>query len=86
MDGVAGDDARIKLRALIFALVALAFGHMLSTLLRTIPAISIDLMAADFGTSPQALPVSPRSIISPLPPRRFRLARRWTALASGRFR
>ncbi|MBR0694354.1 MFS transporter [Bradyrhizobium lablabi] len=28
---------------------------MLSTLLRTIPAISLDLMAADFGTSPQAL-------------------------------
>src|SRR5882762_825790 len=28
---------------------------MLSTLLRTIPAISLDLMASDFGTSPQAL-------------------------------
>ena len=55
MDGIAGEDAGIKLRALIFALLALAFGHMLSTLLRTIPAISIDLMAADFGTSPQAL-------------------------------
>ena len=28
---------------------------MLSTLLRTIPAISLDVMAADFGTSPQKL-------------------------------
>ena len=55
MEGIAGSDAGIKLRALIFALLALAFGHMLSTLLRTIPAISLDLMAADFGTSPQAL-------------------------------
>src|SRR5262249_33860446 len=35
--------------------VALACGHMLSTLLRTIPAISLDLMAADFGIRPQAL-------------------------------
>ncbi|MBR1121176.1 MFS transporter [Bradyrhizobium lablabi] len=42
-------------RALIFALLALAFGHMLSTLLRTIPALSIDLMAADFATPPQTL-------------------------------
>jgi MFS family permease len=42
-------------RALIFALLALAFGHMLSTLLRTIPALSLDLMAADFGTPPQTL-------------------------------
>ena len=42
-------------RALIFALLALAFGPMLSTLLRTIPALSIDLMAADFGTPPQTL-------------------------------
>ncbi len=47
--GPAGD------RTLIFALLALAFGHMLSTLLRTIPALSIDLMAADFGTPPQTL-------------------------------
>src|SRR4051794_10770404 len=42
-------------RALIFALLALACGHMLSTLLRTIPAVSLDLMAADFGIEPQAL-------------------------------
>jgi MFS family permease len=40
---------------LIFALLALACGHMLSTLLRTIPALSLDLMAADFGTPPQTL-------------------------------
>ena len=40
---------------LIFALLALACGHMLSTLLRTIPAISLDVMAADFDTSPQTL-------------------------------
>ncbi|WP_426435306.1 MFS transporter [Bradyrhizobium genosp. P] len=56
MDGVTTtDDAGIDLRTLIFALLALACGHMLSTLLRTIPAISLDLMASDFGTSPQAL-------------------------------
>jgi len=42
-------------RTLVFALLALACGHMLSTLLRTIPAISLDLMAADFGTPPQTL-------------------------------
>ena len=42
-------------RALIFALLALAFGHMLSTSLRTIPALSLDLMASDFGTLPQTL-------------------------------
>ncbi|MBR0774762.1 MFS transporter [Bradyrhizobium diazoefficiens] len=41
--------------ALILALLALACGHMLSTLLRTIPAISLDLMAADFHVNPQAL-------------------------------
>jgi MFS family permease len=49
------DDAGHATRALIFALVALACGHMLSTLLRTIPAISLDLMAADFRIEPQAL-------------------------------
>jgi MFS family permease len=56
VDGVTKtDDAGIDLRTLIFAVLALACGHMLSTLLRTIPAISLDLMASDFGTSPQAL-------------------------------
>ncbi|MBT1509160.1 MFS transporter [Bradyrhizobium sp. SRL28] len=54
MDGKA-DDAGINIRALIFALLALACGHMLSTLLRTIPAISLDVMAADFATAPQTL-------------------------------
>jgi len=54
MDGKA-DDADGNFRALIFALLALACGHMLSTLLRTIPAISLDVMAADFRTPPQAL-------------------------------
>lgn len=49
------DDVGEASRALIFALVALACGHMLSTLLRTIPAISLDLMARDFGIQPQAL-------------------------------
>jgi MFS family permease len=49
------NDAGDATRALIFALVALACGHMLSTLLRTIPAISLDLMAADFHIEPQAL-------------------------------
>jgi len=42
-------------RVLMFALLALACGHMLSTLLRTIPALSLDLMAADFATPPQTL-------------------------------
>jgi predicted MFS family arabinose efflux permease len=55
VDGAVKDDAGVGFRALVFALLALACGHMLSTLLRTIPAISLDLMAADFGTSPQAL-------------------------------
>jgi MFS family permease len=54
MDGKA-DDADSNIRALIFALLALACGHMLSTLLRTIPAISLDVMAADFHTPPQTL-------------------------------
>ena len=54
MDGKA-DDADTNIRALIFALLALACGHMLSTLLRTIPAISLDVMAADFHTPPQTL-------------------------------
>ncbi|QOZ11194.1 MFS transporter [Bradyrhizobium sp. CCBAU 51765] len=51
----AANDAGTATRALIFALVALACGHMLSTLLRTIPAVSLDLMAADFHIEPQAL-------------------------------
>ncbi|BAR59822.1 MFS family permease [Bradyrhizobium diazoefficiens] len=55
MGTAATDDAGSATRALIFALVALACGHMLSTLLRTIPAISLDLMAADFHIEPQAL-------------------------------
>jgi MFS family permease len=55
MDAGKADDADISIRVLIFALLALACGHMLSTLLRTIPAISLDLMAADFATPPQTL-------------------------------
>src|ERR1700688_3875588 len=55
MDGAKADGAGGNFRALVFALLALACGHMLSTLLRTIPAISLDVMAADFGTSPQKL-------------------------------
>lgn len=55
LDGAKADDAGGNFRALVFALLALASGHMLSTLLRTIPAISLDVMAADFGTSPQKL-------------------------------
>ena len=53
--GGKADSADTNLRALIFALLALACGHMLSTLLRTIPAISLDVMAADFRTPPQTL-------------------------------
>ena len=55
MSAVATDNAGDGTRALIFALLALACGHMLSTLLRTIPAVSLDLMAADFHMEPQAL-------------------------------
>jgi len=56
MDGGKADgDAGVNIRPLMFALLALACGHMLSTLLRTIPAISLDLMAADFATPPQTL-------------------------------
>jgi MFS family permease len=42
-------------RALFFALMALASGHMLSSCLRTLPGISLDLMATDFATAPQTL-------------------------------
>ncbi|MCA6117498.1 MFS transporter [Bradyrhizobium sp. WSM 1738] len=55
MDGGKADDADINFRVLISALLALACGHMLSTLLRTIPAVSLDVMAADFRTAPQTL-------------------------------
>jgi predicted MFS family arabinose efflux permease len=55
MGTAATNDAGDGTSALIFALTALACGHMLSTLLRTIPAISLDLMAADFRIEPQAL-------------------------------
>src|SRR6059058_6309919 len=55
MGTAATNDAGDATRALILALLALACGHMLSTLLRTIPAVSLDLMAADFGIEPQAL-------------------------------
>ncbi|MDN5004284.1 MFS transporter [Bradyrhizobium sp. GCM10027634] len=55
MSAVATEEAGHGTRALLLALVALACGHMLSTLLRTIPALSLDLMAADFRIDPQAL-------------------------------
>jgi MFS family permease len=55
MHATAGDEEGVKLRSLAMALLTLAFGHMLSTLLRTIPAVSLDLMAADFHLKPQAL-------------------------------
>ena len=42
-------------KKLLRPLLALACGHMLSTLLRTIPAVSLDVMAADFRTAPQTL-------------------------------
>jgi predicted MFS family arabinose efflux permease len=42
-------------RTLFLALLALACGHTLSTLLRTVPGISLDLMANDFATPPQKL-------------------------------
>ena len=55
MDAVGAEEAGKGNRALIVALIALACGHMLSTLLRTIPAVSLDLMAADFNIEPQVL-------------------------------
>ena len=55
MSAVATEEVGNGTRALILALLALACGHMLSTLLRTIPAVSLDLMAADFRMEPQAL-------------------------------
>jgi predicted MFS family arabinose efflux permease len=55
VDGLKTDHAGASTRTLMLALLALASGHMLSTLLRTIPAISLDLMAVDFATSPQTL-------------------------------
>src|SRR3569623_2383375 len=51
----ATEEAGKGTRALVLALIALACGHMLSTLLRTIPAVSLDVMAADFQIEPQAL-------------------------------
>nr|WP_249780272.1 MFS transporter [Bradyrhizobium sp. dw_411] len=36
-------------------MLALACGHTLSTCLRTLPGISLDLMATDFATAPQTL-------------------------------
>ena len=47
--------ARSSTRTLFFALLALACGHTLSTCLRTLPGISLDLMATDFATAPQTL-------------------------------
>jgi predicted MFS family arabinose efflux permease len=54
MDETPAHDAASD-RWLPVALVTLGFGHMLSTMLRTIPAISLDVMAADFHTSAQVL-------------------------------
>jgi predicted MFS family arabinose efflux permease len=41
--------------ALMAALVVLTFGHILSNLLRTMPAVSIDLMARDLDSTAQKL-------------------------------
>jgi hypothetical protein len=78
------DDAGDATRALIFALVALACGHMLSTLLRTIPAISLDLMAADFRVQPQALASFTSVCHFVLGASQFRSGRRRTSLVYGR--
>jgi MFS family permease len=55
VDDAAVDGAGTSTRKLIYALLALASGHMLSTLLRTVPAVSLDVMAVDFAMPPQAL-------------------------------
>jgi MFS family permease len=52
---IAGNEEDVSIHSLVLALIVLALGHMLSTLLRTIPAISLDLMSADFHLEPQAL-------------------------------
>jgi predicted MFS family arabinose efflux permease len=41
--------------AFVAPLLVLALGHMISNLLRTLPAISADLLAADLGTTPDGL-------------------------------
>lgn len=41
--------------ALIVALLVLTCGHVLSNMLRTTPAVAIDVMAPDLGVTPQAL-------------------------------
>ncbi len=55
VDNTTIDDGLSDERMLFVPLVVLAFGHMLSNLLRTIPAIALDIMAAEFGSTPQAL-------------------------------
>ena len=85
MDGGKADDAGVSIRALIFALLALASGHMLSTLLRTIPAISLDLMAADFGTTPQALASLTSIYHFAFAASQIPSAPPWIALGCGRF-
>jgi MFS family permease len=41
--------------AFVAPLLVLALGHMISNLLRTLPAISADVLAADLGTTPDGL-------------------------------
>lgn len=50
MDEAKEDSAGIGFH-LILALVVLACGHMLSNLVRTLPAIAVDVMAPDLGTT-----------------------------------
>lgn len=40
---------------LMLPLVVLALGHVLSNLMRTMPAVTVDVMAADLGCTPQTL-------------------------------
>lgn len=49
--GAASGEAAV----LIFPLLALALGHMISTMLRTLPAISGDVMSSDLGVSAEQL-------------------------------
>ena len=59
---------------------------MLSTLLRTIPAVSLDLMAADFDTLPQKLGSLTSVYHFAFAASQIPVGRRWIGSACGRFR
>ncbi|MBO1075601.1 MFS transporter [Roseomonas marmotae] len=48
-------DSREGSAAFVAPLLVLALGHMISNLLRTLPAISADVLSLDIGTTPEGL-------------------------------